>query len=197
MTRVFIYAALLFVASCHVGGTGGTPRVAGSPAPDASSSPPDAQKTAFAPDAGYFQFGSVFEVEARRPLDVTNPHQVAGHSVFLCRSGATETLLRDLGPAEGDAKLRAAFVTFVREFGPDLEAFKDSPLALKFEGYRDGRDESIWYYYLVSPEGKNLPRRPWVSLRRSKRDGRCALTGIFLNAEGDEQADMPAGLKRS
>lgn len=197
MSRSFIFAMLLIMSSCRAGEPGDRPAGVIASPPAAVSRPADTQSKSFAPDAGYFQFGLTFKAEPQPQLDRTNPHQVASHVVFFCQSGATERLLKEFNHVEEDAKLGASFRTFIREFGPGLETFKGSPLGLKFEGYQDGKETSVWYYYLVSPDGKNLEHQPWVSLHRSKRNGRCALTGIFLNADGEEPAEMPTAIKKS
>jgi hypothetical protein len=150
----------------------------------------------FNPDSDYFSFGKILKVERLASLDLENPHQVAQYSIYLFKEGETERVIKGIGHVEKDIELGRSFNTFVREFGPDLERFKGKSLYLKFEGYREGKDTSVWYY-LVNARGKRLIRGSWISLHRSKTDGRCALTGIFLNTPDNEISRMPKGLKRS
>jgi hypothetical protein len=89
--------------------------------------------------------------------------------------------------------------TFVDEFGPDLEKFRDTELRMEFVAYLppkapDG-GSSIWYYYLKAANGEYLPRKPWVSLRRSVTSKQCWLTGVFANSE-DPIVDIPAAARR-
>ena len=195
MSRSFIFAVLLFVTACQSRETAKGPIMVNTPTTVSPPSPVVTSKSAFAPDDDYLRFGLMFKAESSQDLDKTNPHKVAAYSIFLCQTGATEKLVRELSPVERDRELGASFMTFVREFCPDLEAFKSTPLHLKFAGYQDGEDTSVWYYYLVRPNGKGFAGDPWVSIHRSKHDGNCSLTGIFLNQPGEERVRMPTGLK--
>lgn len=146
-------------------------------------------------DSEYFSFGDIFKVEKPEKLDNTNPHQIAQYSVYLCKQGLTDKMVGEIGHIEKDDDLGEAFVTFLREFGPDLERFKEGDLFLKFYGYKAGKDTSVWYYYLIDVKGIEINRKPWISLHRSNNDGRCALTGIFLNLSNDEKVPIPDDLK--
>lgn len=198
MNRTVLFCILLLAlfagqrAGAYRQKTGG-PEPRPTPTPAATPTP----ALGVAPDADYFQFGRVIKVEQPGIFDRTDPHQIASYSVFLCQSGETKKLLEKFDHVEEDKALGDSFQTFVGEFGPDLEAFKDRTLYLKFHGYFDGKQTSVWYYYLTDRNGEPLARRPWVSLHRSKRDGRCALTGIFVNKPGEDAADMPKNLKTS
>jgi hypothetical protein len=150
------------------------------------------------PDSTYYQFGKIFPVEMPKDLDIYNPHQVAQYSVLLLEQGRTEELLNQIGHVEKDAQLGQSFLTFLREFGPDLVRYKGKNIFLKFEGMHAGKDTSIWYYYLVDNKGNYLDDKSWISLHRSNADGRCALTGIFLNLpEFGEAVTMPGDILKS
>ena len=147
--------------------------------------------------AQYFSFGAILRVEKPEALDKTNPHHIAQYSVHLCKQGQTSKMIQEIGHVETDTELGEAFLTFFKEFGLDLERFNNRDLGLKFHGYKAGKETTVWYYYLSDPQGRLLDRKPWISLHRSNRDKRCALTGIFLNLPGEEESPMPDGLKTS
>ena len=174
------------------GGTGGI-RIDRSTAPH-DNRPPSAL---FPPDTDFVGRDGLVPIAVPTAFQYTNPHHVAQYAVFMCMQGKTAQLLREMGHVEKDQELGRAFLTFLREFGPDLERFKGRNLHLKFQGYAPGGDTSVWYYTLVTADGKSLERKPWISLHRSKKSGKCALTGIFLNAEGDEVQKIPDGLVTS
>jgi hypothetical protein len=154
--------------------------------------------TAIQPDAAYYQFGEKFAVQIPDDFSKYDPHQVAQYSVYLIKEGRTEELLKQIGHVEKDQALGNSFITFLREFGPDLERYKGKNISLKFEGVKEEQDTSVWYYYLVDEQGNTLDDKSWVSLHRSRVDGRCALTGIFLNLpEFGEPDYMPEGLMKS
>lgn len=148
-------------------------------------------------DLPFLKFGSVFAAKSPEALDFTNPHHVARHAVFKCSQGKTEQLLAEMGHVDEDPDLGKAFITFVREFGPDLEEFKDRDLHLKFHGYDLKEPTSVWYYYLVSADGTLFEHRPWVSVHRSRTSGKCALTGIFLHDPELPETPLPDGLVTS
>jgi hypothetical protein len=150
------------------------------------------------PDSAFYQFGKTFPVEIPNNLDIHNPHKVAQYSVFLLEQGRTEELLKQIGHVEKDEQLGQSFITFLREFGPDLARYKDKNILLKFSGVNAGKDTSVWYYYLVDNKGNYLDDKSWISLHRSNTDGRCALTGIFLNLpEYGEAVTMPGDILKS
>jgi hypothetical protein len=155
-----------------------------------------ASRADFLPDSTYLEFGRVYEVEVPQVFSQKNPHQVVQYSVYMCRGGLTDRLLQEITHVEEDTALGNAFVSFVRDFGPALELFKDSSLWLRFEAYADYEDVSVWYYYLVDSTGNCLARNPWVSLHRSRSNGKCALTGIFVNLPDEELMDIPGGLRK-
>jgi hypothetical protein len=197
-SAIVIAAILLATVSCH----NAEPDRKGSAnarLPTVSSETTTASNSVapFVSDSTYLQFKQLIKVETSATFDRTNPHQIASYSVSLCQNGATDKLLRELGHVEKDEKLGSAFTTYIREFGPELERFKDTQLYLKFEAYQDGSDTSVWYYYLVNSNAEHIEHKPWISIHRSKYDGSCSLTGIFLNDPGDEVVEMPQGLKRS
>jgi len=150
----------------------------------------------FLPDSVYFEFSRVFKVEIPPDFSQKNPHHVAQYSVYMCREGLTNQLIQEIGHVEEDTVLGNIFVSFVRDFGPDLELFKNNSLWLRFEAYADYEDASVWYYYLVDSTGNCLTRNPWISLHRSKSNGKCALTGIFVNLPDEGLMDIPGGLRR-
>ena len=152
----------------------------------------------FWPDSAFFQFGNTYPVEIPKDLDFHNPHHIAQYSVFLLEQGRTEELINQIGHVEEDKQLGQSFITFIREFGPDLARYKDKNVLLKFVGVHDGKDTSVWYYYLVDNEGNYLDDKSWISLHRSNINGRCALTGIFLNLpEFGEEVIMPGDILKS
>jgi hypothetical protein len=151
------------------------------------------------PDDAHLSFGKTFSVDKLPSPDLTNPHDVARHSVFLYKQGRARELPARPAQVDGDASLDRALTTFVDEFGPDLEKFRDTELRMEFVAYLppkapDG-GSSIWYYYLKAANGEYLPRKPWVSLRRSVTSKQCWLTGIFANSE-DPIVDIPAAARR-
>ena len=149
-----------------------------------------------AADSEYFSFGAILSVERPEALDMTNPHHIAQYSVHLCRQGQTTKMVQEIGHVEDDKDLGEAFLTFLRDFGPDLEKFKDKDLCLKFHGYKAGKDTSVWYYYLSTPQGNLLERKPFITLHRSNQSKMCALTGIFMALTDDEdETPMPDDLR--
>ena len=162
-------------------------------APDAATTSEQINRN----DLPFLKFGSVFTATSPEAVDFTNPHHVARHAVFKCSQGETEQLLAEMGHVEEDPDLGKAFVTFLREFGPDLEQFKDRDLHLKFYGYVLNDPTSVWYYYFVTADGTLLEHKPWVSVHRSRRSGKCALTGIFLHDPELPETPMPDGLVTS
>ncbi len=148
-------------------------------------------------DLPFLKFGSVLAARSPEALDFTNPHHVARHAIFKCRQGRTEQLLAEMGHVEEDPDLGKAFITFLGEFGPDLEQFKDRDLHLKFHGYDLKEATSVWYYYLVTADGTLLEHKPWVSVHRSRTSGKCALTGIFLHDPELPESPMPDELVTS
>ena len=153
-----------------------------------------AQTQTGTPDSVYLTFGKIFRVESIPAISFSNPHQVAQYAFFRCSHGQTKRLLREMGHVESDADLGKAFRTFLDEFGPDLEQFKGQTIYLKFHGYFMNKATSVWYYYLVNKDGLHLPHDPWISVQRSTRTGRCALTGIFLYDPKDGTPPMPKNL---
>ncbi|NLI97202.1 hypothetical protein GX441_00900 [bacterium] len=157
------------------------------------------QNSRFLPDSEYLYYGETFRVESPTNFNVKNPHHVAQYSVCMCINGYTNQLLQEITHVERDTEMGNAYVSFVREIGPDLEIYKGVPLLLKFEAYADYRnteDISVWYYYLVDEAGNCLTRKPWVSLHLSRINGNCALTGIFVNLPDEDLMDIPEGLQR-
>ena len=147
------------------------------------------------PDSDFFCFGKVLKVDGLENPHKKNPHHIAQYSIFLCKQGFTEKMIEEIGHVEKNETLGKSLIAFLREFGPDLEVFKNKTIFLKFYGYRVGKDTSIWYYYFTDAMGKELPRKPWISVHRSNYDFQCALTGIFLNLPGEEISTIPKGLK--
>ena len=146
-------------------------------------------------DRQYLEFGKVLPAQAYADPDFTNPHITVAHAVHRCSRGETLSLLKQMPHVEQDETLGRAFVTFVKEFGPDLERYRDRRVWLRFRAYDLNDATSVWYYYLADSEWRNLPHSPWVSLHRSRSTGLCALTGIFLHdPELGELRDMPQGL---
>jgi len=146
-------------------------------------------------DSEYFSFGVILRVQQPESLDNTNPHHIAQYSVHLCKQGQTSKMVNEIGHVEADGELGRAFLSVLKEFGPDLERFKNTEMHLKFHGYNSTAKTSTWYYYLTNAEGKVLDRKPWISLHRSNQSKKCALTGIFPNLPGEEKTPMPGGLK--
>ena len=146
-------------------------------------------------DSDYFTFGRVFAAGQPAHASKTNPHIVAAHSVYLCMQGNTSAMVKMYGHVEPDEELGASFVTFLKEFGPDMEKYRGKEVHLKFHGYMAGKDTSVWYYYMTDAQGLPWDRTPWVSLHRSNVDKKCALTGIFLNLPEEDESPMPDGLK--
>jgi hypothetical protein len=114
----------------------------------------------------------------------------------MCRDGRSKALIEEMGHVQEDAELGKALLTFVKEFGPDLERHRGKELYLKFHGYFLDKDTSVWYYWLTDKAGLPLADSPWVSSRRSLRSERSALTGIFLRETDikDSPGSMPQGL---
>jgi hypothetical protein len=146
------------------------------------------------PDSVYLNFGKIFKVAVPRPLSFSNPHDVAQYAVYRCSQGETKQLLAEMEHVEKDIALGKAFITFIREFGPDLERYKGKPIYLKFHGYFINQPTTVWYYYLVDEKGNHLEHDPWISIHRSRSTGMCALTGIFLYEPEDGTPSMPKGL---
>jgi len=131
-------------------------------------------------DSVYLTFGKVFKVENPSQMSFFNPHKVAQYSFFKCSQGQTNELLNEMTHVEKDTALGESFLTFLREFGPDVEHYKNETVYLKFHGYWKNETTTVWYYYLANESGTLLEHNPWISLHRSIETGRCALTGIFL-----------------
>lgn len=160
---------------------------------------PDALAAALAtdtvlPDSAFWSFGPDFPAAVPAGLDATNPHQVAQAAVALCRDGRTDRVLADFPQVEPDSAAGAALETFVEVFCSDLQQYRGCLLSLRFAGVRDGDGVSVWYYYLLDARGEVPPDSSWVSTHRSKRTGRVALTGIFLNSAG-EVTRLPADIR--
>ena len=137
-------------------------------------------------DKAYVTFGKVFPVKDYSPLDLTNPHEVTAYSIWKCSQGRTVELLSQISHVEEEEEYGKSFVSYVEMFGPDLVQYINTPLAIKFEGYRLDDDTSVWYYKLTNPSGIPLQHQPWVSSHRSRTTGNCALTGIFLYDPNEE-----------
>ena len=150
-------------------------------------------------DMPHLSFGKAVEAAAQEKLDWKNPHQVTAYAVWMCRQGKTNDLIKEMGHVQEDVELGKALLSFIKEFGPDLERYKNKEVYLKFHGYFLDKDTSVWYYWLTDKAGKNLEHSPWVSTRRSQRTQRCALTGIFLHDPDikDSPGPMPKGLVTS
>jgi hypothetical protein len=134
----------------------------------------------FINDSEYLTFGKIFKVEDPPQMSFFNPHKVAQYAFFSCSQGKTNELLIEMAHVEKDIKLGRAFITYIQEFGQDLERYKDETIYLKFHGYMKNKTTTVWYYYLTDEKGQNFEYSPWISLHRSTKTGRCALTGIFL-----------------
>ena len=150
-------------------------------------------------DTPYLSFGKVVEAAAQKKLDWKDPHQVTAYAVWMCRQGRTIELIKEMGHVQEDVELGKVLLSFIKEFGPGLERYKNKAVYLKFHGYFLGEDTSIWYYWLTDQSGRNLEDSPWVSTRRSERTQRCALTGIFLYDRDikNSPGPMPEGLVTS
>jgi len=150
-------------------------------------------------DMAYLSFGKVIKAAAQERLDWKSPHQVTAHAVWMCSHGKSRDLIEAMGHVQEDAQLGEAFLDYIAEFGPDLERYKDKEVYLRFHGYVLTGDTSIWYYWLTDRAGNNLEHSPWVSTRRSRRTGRCAMTGIFPHDPDIEGSPgpMPDGLVTS
>lgn len=150
-------------------------------------------------DEALLTFGKVIDAVARDKVDWKHPHQVTVHAVEMCRQGKTTDLIKEMGHVQEDVELGKALLTFIKEFGPDLERYKDQEIRVKFHGYFLDKDTSVWYYWLTDNAGRSLEGSPWVSTRRSLRTERCALTGIFLRDPDikDSPGPMPKGLVTS
>jgi len=96
-----------------------------------------------------------------------------------------------MGHVEKDADLGKAFLTFLDVFCPDLERFKNKDIHLKFHGYFENEPTTVWYYYLVDAKGKRIEHDSWLSVHRSRANGQCALTGIFLYEPDEGTPSMP------
>jgi len=153
-----------------------------------------AQEQVRTPDSVYLTFGKIFRAESIPSPSFSNPHHIAQYAFFRCSNGQTKQLLREMGHVETDADLGKAFLTYVREFGPDLEQFKRQAIYLKFHGYFVNKTITVWYYYLVKKDGAHLAHDPWISVHRSNTTGQCALTGIFLYDPRDGTPTMPKNL---
>ena len=149
-------------------------------------------------DLEYLSFGELIPVKDYLSLEPTNPHQVTAHAIWTCSQGQTEALLLEFAHVESNEQAGQILTTYLETFGPDLERFKNVPLAIKLEGYRLNEDSSVWYYYLTSPDGVCLPDQPWVSSHRSRTTQKCALTGIFLPEPGENTiTPLPDGIVRT
>ena len=148
-------------------------------------------------DSNYFNFGIIIAAEKPNNYSQYNPHQVAQYSIYLCKEGYTAKVIEKIGHVEKDAILGDSLLTFISEFGPDLERFKRKPLFLKFHGYKIGDDTSVWYYYLVDRKGNILINNSFVSIHRSRINHKCALAGIFINLPGGKIVKMPSDLQIS
>ncbi len=146
------------------------------------------------PDSEYLTFGKIFKVESPQPLSFDNPHQVAQHAFFRCSQGQTKQLLTEMGHVEKDEDLGKSFLTFLDVFCPDLERFKNKDVYLKFHGYFVNKPTTVWYYYLVDDKGKHIEHDSWISVHRSRANGQCALTGIFLYEPEEGTPSMPKNL---
>ncbi len=116
-----------------------------------------------ASDAAYLAFGKIIEASGAAKPDWEDPHQVAAYAVGMCRQGNTKGLIKEMGHVQEDADLGKSLLTFVSEFGPDLQRYKDKDVFLEFHGYSLSTDTSIWYYWLTDKSGKVLEDSPWVS----------------------------------
>ncbi len=147
-------------------------------------------------DTEHLAFGHIVEASTKEKPDWKNPHSATAYAIGMCRDGRTKDLIAEMGHVQEDAELGKALLTFVKEFGPDLERYKGKAVYLKFHGYFLDKDTSIWYYWLTDKTGAALEDSPWVSSRRSLRTQRCALTGIFLRDPDikGSPGPMPKGL---
>lgn len=149
------------------------------------------------PDSSFFEFGKAFSISRSASVDETNPNSYVAYAVGLCREGQTAELIRDSEVAYAELRLGSSLETFIREFGPDLERYRDTAMSLTLAGYREDNDETLWYYLLTTLAGEPLAGRPWVSARRIQRTGLVAFTGIFLPEDGKPAENLPTGLKTS
>lgn len=146
------------------------------------------------PDEAYYQFGMVLPVPAPDDLWRVDPHSVAVYSVQLCRQGDTARLLQQLPYVEADPTVGQTWARFVELFGSDLERYRDRNIALRFVGVRQNQEISIWYYALIDDQGEPLDDHSWITVHRSKADGRCALAGVYVNQFGEQPVYMPEDL---
>jgi hypothetical protein len=142
-------------------------------------------------DAPFVQFGTILQTVGTT-RNFYNPHSTAAYAAGKCIAGEVDALLNEMPHVESDPALGTSLGNFVKEFCPDLKRYNRQAVTLKFAGYRQRETTSVWYYYVTDAAGHELKGRPWLSIHRSKRDGRAALTGIFL-PEGDEIVDPLPG----
>ena len=147
-------------------------------------------------DVIHLAFGKITEASGTVKPDWRDPHQVSAYAVGMCRQGKTKELMKEMMHVQEDPELGKALLSFVSEFGPDLERYQAKALYLRFHGYSLSKDTSTWYYWLTDRTGEKLKDSPWVSSRRSIKSHRCALTGIFLSDPNikDAPGPMPKGL---
>ena len=182
---------LLALAACRAAVPAPTPTP---PTPTAAPRPTPADKDVAEPDEFFYHFGLLLPVAGRAEVWRLDPHSTAVYSVWRCAQGDTEALVSELPYAEEDPALGESFGQFVRVFGPDLERYQKRSIALRFVGVKQGRAVSVWYYALLDEQGQPLDDHSWVTVHRSKADGRCALAGIFVNEFGEQPVYLPEDL---
>lgn len=183
---------LLLLSSCRAAAPVGTP--VPTALPTVASKPTAPGLTVIEPDEAYYDFGTVMPVQMPAGFWRYDPHNVAVYSVQLCRQGDTARLLEELPFVEADAAQGEAFARFVELFGPDLERYQGKNLSLRFVGVRQNEEISVWYYALLDEQGQPLDDHSWITVHRSRADGRCALAGVFVNQAGEQPVYMPEEL---
>ena len=178
---------------------------ASEPATPGASAPSPGRETAirlFVPveilqDSSFFEFGKAFPISRAASVDRTNPNTYVAYALWLCKEGKTAELIQNSEQSYAELRTGPAFAHFVREFGPELERYRNARISATLAGFMADEDETIWYYTLTSATGEPLEGHPWVSARRVRSAGLVALTGIFLPEDGKQTEDMPPGLRTS
>ena len=193
-SRQPVLALLLLALGLAVLSACGSPAPTGAPSATVPRRTTTAGLTIIEPDEAYYQFGAVLPVQAPVEFWRYDPHNVAQYSTQLCREGRTADLLAQLAYVEDDASVGQSWARFVELFGPDLERYAGCSIGLRFVGVRQNDKISVWYYGLLDEQGQPLDDSSWITVHRSKLDGRCALAGVYVNQFGEQAVYMPEDL---